>query len=148
MKAQVVLEDVGARDNGAKVQIALKYSHACLWTKLWKMCLWVRGSCWGRGNKLELVTKTWAHKENSSCKFSQSFARKCLSWIHVSLSPNAMKGKCPCATSLGSCTNLSNGKWNTTYMSHHRTIGMWLYNQGQWKFKWKDPRTSKDDTQI
>jgi len=27
-------------------------------------------------------------------------------------------------------------------------IGMWLYNWGQQKPKWKDPMTSKDKTQV
>jgi hypothetical protein len=25
---------------------------------------------------------------------------------------------------------------------------MWLYNQGRWKPKWKDLRTSNDETQV
>jgi hypothetical protein len=36
MRVKVVSEDVGARENGAKVRVALKYSLACPRTRLQK----------------------------------------------------------------------------------------------------------------
>jgi hypothetical protein len=115
----------------------------------------------GKMHEFELVAKTWACKEISSCKFFQTLIKKCLSIIYVSLCPIALpwggktrhhwgnkriKGQAP--TSQGSCVNLSNGKQNAICTSHHRMIGMLLYNWGQWKFKWKDLRTSKNETQV
>jgi hypothetical protein len=39
MKAEVVLEDMGAGENGAKVQVALEYSPTCPKTRLLIRCL-------------------------------------------------------------------------------------------------------------
>jgi hypothetical protein len=39
MRVKMVLKDMGARENGAKVCIALKYSFACPRTKLQRRCL-------------------------------------------------------------------------------------------------------------
>jgi hypothetical protein len=85
MRTKVVLEDVGVGENGAKVQIALEYSPTYPKITLWKKHLWVGGSGWGKGIELELVTKAWACKENSSYKFSQSPTKKRLSQIRISL---------------------------------------------------------------
>ncbi len=85
MRAKVLLKDVGVRKNNARPWITWKYSVACLRIKLWNKCLWVGGSCWGRGIEFELATKTWAHKINFSCKFSQLLIKKLLSRIYVSL---------------------------------------------------------------
>jgi hypothetical protein len=38
VKIEVVLKDVGARDNDAKIQVLQEYFLAQLRTKLWKMC--------------------------------------------------------------------------------------------------------------
>jgi len=81
----MVLKDVGVRKNNAKAWSTRKYSVTCPRIKLWNKCLWVGGSCWGRGIEFELATKTWARKINSSCKFSQLLVKKLLSWICVSL---------------------------------------------------------------
>lgn len=56
MKVELVLEDVGAKENGAKMRITWKYSLTCSKIKMWKMCLWVGGLCWGGGIELGLVT--------------------------------------------------------------------------------------------
>jgi hypothetical protein len=76
-----------------------------------------------KGVKLKLADKTWACKKHSSCKFSQSFVRKHLSQICISLCPIAppqggkmrhhwgsRRIKCQVTTLYGSCTSLSNGK--------------------------------------
>jgi hypothetical protein len=87
MRTKVVLEDMGVGENGAKVQIALKYSPTYPKIRLWRKHLWVGGLGWGKGIEFELVAKAWACKENSSYKFFQSLIRKCLSQIRISLCP-------------------------------------------------------------
>jgi hypothetical protein len=49
MRAKVVSEDMGAKENGAKVRLAQKYSLTYLKIKLQIRRLWVGWSCWGRG---------------------------------------------------------------------------------------------------
>jgi hypothetical protein len=39
VRVEVVLKDVGARENGAKMCVAQKYSLTRPMTKLWKICL-------------------------------------------------------------------------------------------------------------
>jgi hypothetical protein len=108
-----------------------------------------------------ICCQNFRSKKNSSCKFSQSLVRKHLSWTHVSLCHVTLpwkgkvrhhwdnkKNKCQIATSLGSCVSLSNGKQNAICTSHSKVVGMWLYNWRQWKFKWKDSKTSNDKTQV
>ncbi len=90
MKAEVVLKDVGVGENGAKEQVALEYSPTQLKTRLQNRCLWVGESCWGKGIELELATKAWVLKKNSSCKFSQLPTRKHLSRIQISLCPTTL----------------------------------------------------------
>jgi hypothetical protein len=60
---EVVSKDVAAIENGSKARTIRKYSHTRLKAKLWSECLWVRGSCWGKGIELELANKAWAHKK-------------------------------------------------------------------------------------
>jgi hypothetical protein len=50
--------------------VVQKYFLTCLMTKLWKSRLWVRGSCWVKSIKFELIIKAWSYKKNSSFKFS------------------------------------------------------------------------------
>ncbi len=70
MIVEVVLEDMGVGENGAKAWVALEYSLAHPETRLWKRCLWIGGSCWGRGIESKLVAKAWACKKTCSWKFS------------------------------------------------------------------------------
>jgi hypothetical protein len=129
----------------------LNYEKTFMW---WKIML-------GRWPKFELVAKTSAHKKNSFCNFSKSLVKNHLNWIRVSLCPIVVpwwgktkhhrgnkKRKCQVATSQGFYVNLSNGKQNVTCTSQHKIVRMWLYNQGQWKPKWNDPRTSNVKTQA
>ncbi len=98
--------------------------------------------------EFELVDKVWAYKQNSSCKFSQSFIKKCLSQICVSLWPitlpqggkarhhwGSKKNKCQVATLYRSCISLSNRKRNVICTSHCGMVGMQLYKQG-----WQKPK--------
>ncbi len=57
MKAEVVLEDVGVRENGAKARTTWTYSPTRPKVKLWNKRLWVRGSCLGKRIELELIDK-------------------------------------------------------------------------------------------
>ncbi len=57
MRIKVVLEDVDVRKNVAKTHVAQKYYLTCLRTKLQKMCLRVRRSCYARSIELELIIK-------------------------------------------------------------------------------------------
>jgi hypothetical protein len=154
-------KDVGVGENGAKAQDVQEYSLTHPKAKLWNKCLWVGGSCWGKQIEFKLVDKTWACKKNSSCKFSQSIARKRLSRIHVFLClivPSrggkmrhhwvSRRSKYQVATLYRSYTNLSNGKQNATCTSHRRTVRMWLYKQGQQRPKWKEPSTYNVETQV
>jgi hypothetical protein len=126
-------------------------------------CPWhtLQGSCWGKGMELELIDKTWARKKNSSYKFSKSLVRKHLNRIHISLCPvtppqggkmkhhwGSKKNKCQATTLYGSCDNLSNEKWNASYTSRCKVVGMWLYKRGWQRAKWKDPKTSNVETQV
>jgi hypothetical protein len=43
------------------VCVVQEYSLTCPRTKLWKMYLWVRRSCWVRGIELKFVAKAWAY---------------------------------------------------------------------------------------
>ncbi len=161
VRTKVVSMDVDVGKNGAKAQIAQKYSPTQLRVRMWNKCLWVGGSCWGKQIKLELVNKAWAHKKTSTCKFSQSPSRKCLNQICVPLCPvtlpwggkarhhwGSRRSKCQAATLYGSYTSLSNGKWNGTCTSCHRIVGMQLYIWGRQRLTWKDSRTSNVETQI
>ncbi len=56
MKVELVLEDMGAKENGAKMRKTPKYSLTCSKTKMWKKCLWVGRLCWGRNIELGLAT--------------------------------------------------------------------------------------------
>ncbi len=56
MKVELVLKDMGATKNGAKMWITQKYSPTHSRIKMWKRCLWVGGLCWGRGIELRLAT--------------------------------------------------------------------------------------------
>jgi hypothetical protein len=58
MKVEVVSEDVGGRENGAKARAAQKYSLARPRANLQSKHLRVGGSCWGKGIESELVAKT------------------------------------------------------------------------------------------
>jgi len=137
MKAEVVLKHVGAKKNGAKAWVAQKYSLACPRVKLRNRRLWVGGSCWGKKIELELANKAWAHKKNSSCKFSQSPIKKRLNQICISLcliAPpqggkmrhhwGSRKNKCQVATLNRSYVNLYNGKQNAICTSSCRAMGM------------------------
>ncbi len=99
MRIEVMLKDVCVGENGAKTWVVWKSSLACLKPKVWKMHLWIIRSCWGKHIKLGLAAKTWTHKKNPSCKFSKSFAKKCLNQICVSLCPIAL--------------------WQSSKMKHH-----------------------------
>jgi hypothetical protein len=55
MRTKVVLEEVGARENGAKTWAAQKYSLTRPRAKLWNKHLWIKGSCWGKG--IDWLTK-------------------------------------------------------------------------------------------
>jgi len=57
MRVEMVLKDMGAKENGSKAWVFLKYSLAHPKTKLRRRHLWIRGSCWGKGIEFELVTK-------------------------------------------------------------------------------------------
>jgi hypothetical protein len=70
MRAEVVLEDVGVKDNGAKSKVVQKYSLTHPRTKHQIRYFKSGGSFWGRNIKFELATKVWVCKKNSSCKFS------------------------------------------------------------------------------
>jgi hypothetical protein len=48
MRVKVVLDDVGARENGAKTWTNQEYSLAQPRVKLRSKHLWVGGSCWGK----------------------------------------------------------------------------------------------------
>ncbi len=161
MRNELVSEDVGVGKNGAKTRATQEYLPTHPRAKLWNRCLWVEGSCWGKRIKLELVNKASVCKKKSSCMFSQSLARKCLSWMHVSLCPIApprggktkhhwgsRRNKCQVVTLYKSCVSLSNGKWNATCTSCRRAMGMRLYNQGWQRPKWKEPRTSNVETHV
>jgi hypothetical protein len=76
---------MGVGENGAKAQIALKYSPTYPKIRLWRKRLWVGGSGWGKNIELELVAQAWACKEKSSYNFSQSPTKKHLSRIYISL---------------------------------------------------------------
>jgi hypothetical protein len=39
MRAEILLKDVGAWENGVNVWVVLKYSPTCLKTRLWRRCL-------------------------------------------------------------------------------------------------------------
>jgi hypothetical protein len=141
--------------NGAKTWATRKYSLACLRTKLWSKCLWVGRSCWGKGIEFKLVKKTWACKQNSSCKFSPLHVKKCLSQILCLIAPpqrgktrHHRGNKCQTTTLYGSYVSLSNGTWNVTCTSRHRMVRMWLYNRGWQKPKWKDPKTFNVETHV
>ncbi len=58
MKVKVVLKDVGARENGARMWVTGEYSLTFFIIKLCKKCLWVGGSCWGGSTKFILAIKT------------------------------------------------------------------------------------------
>jgi hypothetical protein len=60
----------------------------------------------------------------------------------------SIRNKCQSTTLYRSCIRLSNGKWNVTYTSCRRVLGMRLYNRRQQKPKWKDPRTSNVETHV
>jgi len=88
--------------------------------------------------ELELANKTWTHKKNSSCKFSQSPTKKCLNQIHISLwlvaSPREgkvrhhcgnRKSKCQIATLYESYISLSSG--NKMSFVYH-VVKQWGYN--------------------
>jgi len=85
MKTEVVSKDMGAKENNAKAWTTQEYSPAYPKAKLWNKRLWIGGSCWGKRIEFELVNKAWAHKKNSSYKFSQSPTNKRLSQIRISL---------------------------------------------------------------
>jgi len=63
MRVEVVLEDVGARENGAKAQTTWEYAYAHLRVNLWNGHLWVGGSCLGKRIELKLIDKAWAYKK-------------------------------------------------------------------------------------
>jgi hypothetical protein len=63
VKVEVVLKDLGAKENGAKMCVTWKYSLTHPRTKLQKNCLWIGGSCWVKNIKLELVVKAWTYKK-------------------------------------------------------------------------------------
>ncbi len=120
----------------------------------WRIMLGKRDGTWTGQQSLGL-------QKNSSVKYSQSFARKHLNQIHVSLWPvtppwgskakhhwDNRKSKCQAITFYKSCVGLSNGKQNVTCTSHYRVMGIWLYKPGWQRLKWKDPRTSNVETQI
>jgi len=69
MRIKVVLEDAGARKNGAKVRTTWKYSPTHPRGKLQSKHLWVGKSCWGKNIELELVVKGWAHKKTPFVSF-------------------------------------------------------------------------------
>jgi hypothetical protein len=157
----MVSEDVNVWENGVKAWTAREYSPTHPRIKMWNKCLSIGGSWWGKGIELELATKAWAHKKNSFYKFSQLLIRNHLNWICISLclvTPSwrgkmrhhwgNKKNKCQAITLYGSCVNLSNEKWNATCTSCLRVMGMQLYNQRRQRFKWKDPRTSNDETHV
>ncbi len=58
------------------------------------------------------------------------------------------RSKCQTTKLYGSYASLSNGKRNVIYTSHRETMGMWLYSRGRQRPKWKDPRTSNDETHV
>jgi len=161
VKVEVVLKDVGVKENGAKARATWKYSPAHPRAKLWNVHLWIKRSCWGNGIEFKLANKAWAHQKNSSYRFSQLPARKCLNRSHVSLchiTPpqggkvkhhwGSRRNKFQAATLYGYCINLSNGKRNATCTSHSRAMGMWLFKQGWQRPKWKDSKTSNVETQV
>lgn len=45
MRIEVMSEDMGARENGAKVWATQKYSFACSRLKLWKIRVWSFNVC-------------------------------------------------------------------------------------------------------
>jgi hypothetical protein len=157
----VVAKDVGTRKNGAKTQLAQEYSFTCPRVKLRSKHLWVKGSCWGKGIKLELVDKAWAHKKNSCSKFSHHLLKS--AWVKstfpYALSPHHEGAKRDTIEVVrGTTTKQSHCMGHVlTYpmenempfcTSHRRAMGMWLYNQGQQRIKWKDPRTSNVETHV
>jgi len=81
MRAKVVLDDVGARENGAKMWVVQKYSltHSTIFFS--RGHLWTRRSCWVGGIVFKVVAKTWAYKKNSFYKFSQLPIIKYLTWF-------------------------------------------------------------------
>jgi hypothetical protein len=99
--------------------------------------------------------------KKNSYKFSQSFVKKCFSWIRVSLclvaSPRrgkvkhhwgSKRNKCQAATLYGSCIILFNGKRNVICTSCYKTMGMQLYNWKRQMPEWKDPKTSNVETHV
>ncbi len=161
MKVKVVLEDVGAKKNGAKTWIAQKYSLACLRVKVQSRCLWVGGSCWGKRIELELADKAWAHKKNSFYKFSQSHVKKCLSQIRISLwliAPpqkgkmrhhwGSRKNKCQVATLNRSYVSLYNGKQNAICTSSCRVVGCNYTIKDHKGLKWKAPNAFNVETHV
>ncbi len=52
-RVEVVLEDVGVGENGAKARATQEYSPTHSKAKLWNKHLWIRISCWGNGIKFE-----------------------------------------------------------------------------------------------
>jgi hypothetical protein len=95
VRAKVLSKDMGVGENGAKMRVTREYSPTWPRAKLRNKHLWIKGSCRGKGIELELADKTWAHKKNSSCKFSQLPVRKCLveSAFPYALSPRNKGGK-------------------------------------------------------
>jgi hypothetical protein len=64
MKVKVESKDVGVGENDAKACVVWEYFLARLRTKLWRGCLWIRGSCLACNIEFELVVKTWARKKD------------------------------------------------------------------------------------
>jgi hypothetical protein len=161
VRVEVVSENMGVKKNGAKTRATRNYSPTCPKAKLQSMHLWVGISYWGKATKFKLADKAWACKTNSSCKFSPSPAKKCLTQIRISLCPvvspqgrkaryhwGNKRNKNQITTLYGSCASLYNGKQNVIYTSRHRLVGMQLYKRRRQKPKWKDSRTSNVETQI
>jgi len=63
--------------------------------KLQSKCLWVGGSCWGKGMELELANKTWAPKKTSFASFPNCLLES--AWIastfSYALSPRHYEAK-------------------------------------------------------
>jgi hypothetical protein len=161
MKAEVVSKDVGVWENGAKFWVTREYSPTCPMVKLQSMCLWVGGSCWGKGIEFKLVDKAWAYKKNFHVNFPNRLLKNI--WIEsafpYALSPQHEKAKQNTIgvvrgvnAKLPHCTGHALVYSMENKMSHvyHsiKMVGIWLYIRTWQKLKWKDSKTSNVETRV